>query len=595
MSIRTITSPEGAQYLKDIPELTTLPKNCLFDKALTGCGGTYLALTDPEPYVIAVPTKALVKDKVTSKTYKDYHIEGISEDYPIGKRDFTFSNKIIVTYKSLPRLSERIATGSYNLLVDEVHMLAAMSGYAPEELLWIMKNFTKFKSYCFMSATIPRREFLPEEIRSLPLVKVLWRDASQVSFDCYTAKNIQNSLLAIMLEHHREQREGVPYFFYNSVAGICTLISKWQSSGLKGTFNVICANTSENVKKLRKVKQCLGSPNKKADFHFITATAFEGVDFFDPEGRTYIISDKSYVSTKYSIETTIPQIVGRIRDSRFSTQVTVVFNTHDDIDARSPREFAQFLEKREAQTQKALERYNRLKEDIFTDDSELMTLKGILRELLKSPHALVKGCAKSVEDFLDTVEPEEDQYPDIEFYPYARIAALQTYDLFNEQRYVKAEQTLEGEPQPLSRVSQKAPVLSPEDSPLFGVKVTSLKEICEIYDEDPARCFNEHYEWFLVFEELGTDVCKSYKYDKNKVKSLYDRAIQEKSPDLQAAVTRFFKVGSTYSAKDIKQTLRNMGLENAKGTSLAKWFHTKRVNSNGVMSYRILGRVTDNL
>ena len=55
-----IESNDGFLHLSD------LPYNCIFNKVVTGCGGTTIALTNQENYVIAVPTKELVVNKVGS-------------------------------------------------------------------------------------------------------------------------------------------------------------------------------------------------------------------------------------------------------------------------------------------------------------------------------------------------------------------------------------------------------------------------------------------------------------------------------------------------------------------------------------------------
>ena len=52
-----ITSDNG--YLN----LTDLPSNCIFNKVITGCGGTTVVLFNNENYVIAVPTTELIINK----------------------------------------------------------------------------------------------------------------------------------------------------------------------------------------------------------------------------------------------------------------------------------------------------------------------------------------------------------------------------------------------------------------------------------------------------------------------------------------------------------------------------------------------------
>lgn len=43
--------------------LPDLPHNCIFNKVITGCGATTIALFNNEPYVISVPTTELITNK----------------------------------------------------------------------------------------------------------------------------------------------------------------------------------------------------------------------------------------------------------------------------------------------------------------------------------------------------------------------------------------------------------------------------------------------------------------------------------------------------------------------------------------------------
>lgn len=43
--------------------LPDLPHNCIFNKVITGCGATTVALFNDENYIIAVPTTELITNK----------------------------------------------------------------------------------------------------------------------------------------------------------------------------------------------------------------------------------------------------------------------------------------------------------------------------------------------------------------------------------------------------------------------------------------------------------------------------------------------------------------------------------------------------
>lgn len=587
---RLIQAPPEAKYLSEFLPNGELPRNCLFDKVLTGCGGTYLALTSPEPYIIAVPTRALVWDKVTSKSYKDFHIAGVSEDFPIGKRNLNLCNKIIVTYKSLPRVAEQLTLSSYNLLIDEAHMLVSMNGYAREELSWILNNFKNFKSYCFMSATIPRKENLLEALKEVDKVRIAWEDVYQTDFRCLLATSIEEAVLSVMLDHMRKKVPGTPYFFYNSVAGICKVIEEWRThpETKKTTVNVICANTPKNRSKLESIGLQVGCPNTKADFHFVTATAFEDVDFFDPDGVTYVISDKNYTSTKYSIDTTIPQIVGRLRGSKYNASVTVIYNRHALQNAMSPREFADKLDKDELEAKTLVKDYEvslaRYKEQGVGSSS----LKALLASILKNPFIIVKGRSFDFEDMIADATYHGRAFPEVEFYPHARIWFQQSYDLFTENHYVMAKPLDDSHPRPLNSKAEEMKAMDEADAKMFQFKIAGLKSICKLYEDNLEECLQKYPEWSDIIHRVGLDVCKTLKYSKSRIRA-YDQGLSlQQSEEIERKVKKSFQVGQIYLASDIKKTFDKLGFEKPKGTTLSRWFHIKKTTKNGSVAYKVL-------
>ena len=57
MKLLPIISNDGFLHIED------LPHNCIFNKVVTGCGGTTVVLRNSEDYVIAVPTTELIINK----------------------------------------------------------------------------------------------------------------------------------------------------------------------------------------------------------------------------------------------------------------------------------------------------------------------------------------------------------------------------------------------------------------------------------------------------------------------------------------------------------------------------------------------------
>ena len=61
MNKTIIQAASKYRYISEF--LDDLPANAYIDKQVTGCGGTTLVLTNKEPYVVAVHSKAMVYNK----------------------------------------------------------------------------------------------------------------------------------------------------------------------------------------------------------------------------------------------------------------------------------------------------------------------------------------------------------------------------------------------------------------------------------------------------------------------------------------------------------------------------------------------------
>ena len=101
-----------------------LPHDCIFNKVRTGCGGTTIALTNDENYVIAVPTTELIINKLNSTE----NLFGLYGNFTLALKDGLINytkqseiKKIMCTYDKIPLLLEHVNGKDYRLLVDEYH------------------------------------------------------------------------------------------------------------------------------------------------------------------------------------------------------------------------------------------------------------------------------------------------------------------------------------------------------------------------------------------------------------------------------------------------------------------------------------------
>lgn len=121
------------------------------------------------------------------------------------------------------------------------------------------------------------------------------------------------------------------HFFVNSVEFIADSISK---AGLNPEqVRIVCSNNvnpgrgkKSNQKKLGDNFKIAATTDQVKLVNFYTSTCFEGSDIYDKDGRTYIVSDICKSHTLLDISTLVIQICGRIRDSRYKTEVCHIFS-----------------------------------------------------------------------------------------------------------------------------------------------------------------------------------------------------------------------------------------------------------------------------
>jgi hypothetical protein len=323
MKTLKIKAQSGAKYLGDIIEFESgLPKNCLFDKGRTGCGGTTIALEDGKPYVIAAPFVQLIKNKDAQMKLKDMHIcpvfEGVTvQDIRAYILLTTSSNrvpKIMTTYDGIEKVLEAIENPKdFNLLVDEYHLLLGQYNLRKSAISKLLDVYSRFGSYCFMTATPMTAEYTMSALANVPRLEVEWEDIELrkvVSIMC--PKGVAPVIYELVNSFINGEKEGNAYLFVNSVAFMKDVI---EACGL--TFENCNLVYSENNKTILPIER--GSLETPKKINMLTSTAFEGCDVYDTEGRTFVVSDPSKVNSLLDISTTFSQISGRIRDAKDKT------------------------------------------------------------------------------------------------------------------------------------------------------------------------------------------------------------------------------------------------------------------------------------
>lgn len=313
-----------SKFLSD--ELTKIPSRCLFNKGITGCGGTTLEIESKRNSIILVPNINLVLNKCA--VYPN--LIGVYGD--VSEAELTTAiqkkvryRKIMGTYDSLPKILNVLGEDAFDyfLLIDEYHILFNSYSFRYKPIKFILDNYPKFKDFCFMTAT-PLEDFnILEEIKDLPQISLTWPQAVKMKITVrntyFTTKEVMKEIKKCLASDYNL------HIFINSINTIRFLAKEMGDSN----FRTICSKEAEN-KDVRsggilKVSS-INSPVCKVNFY--TATAFEGVDIYDPVGKTIIISDTHISQTLVDISTLMIQICGRLRDSEYKDEVLFICNTN---------------------------------------------------------------------------------------------------------------------------------------------------------------------------------------------------------------------------------------------------------------------------
>jgi hypothetical protein len=112
-------------------------------------------------------------------------------------------------------------------------------------------------------------------------------------------------------------------FYFNSVSDIIRCVNKNKLTP-ENTI-IVCANTEDNRKKLRKIKFNFGKIPLKGEKHpmfmFCTSSVYMGVDFYSTCASSFVFADPNLKCLALDISMDLPQIVGRQRNkSRTNTQ-----------------------------------------------------------------------------------------------------------------------------------------------------------------------------------------------------------------------------------------------------------------------------------
>ena len=565
------------KYLSDL--INELPTNCLFDKGKVGCGGTSLAIECNKPYVICVPFVSLVENKLAQYP-NERRKEAILGVYAgINKTDIkkyiesVECPKIVITYDSLYKVMDIINPKEYNLLIDEYHLLFNQYSFRREAIQSVLKCYNKFKTYTFMTATPLEEEFILDELKDIRLIKQDWDDVINVKVQAVKCENVEASTIKLIDGFLNGQVEGNAYIFVNSVDFIKNIIKK-----AKLTSNNTRVIYSKNNKTKLSIPNStvLDEPKK---INLLTSTVFEGSDIYDENGRIIIVSDPSKANTLLDISTSIQQIAGRIRNSKYINWITHIYSTTRYSDL-SYEEFKKLNLKNIEETKIAVEAYNKLPD----------IAKKKLREFTADAYIKL--------DWDDVFEFDPNMAK-IDMFNYKVSRGL-----YSARANLSKEYINKGFDKVVDQSDNSIKIDLNKTSYTFKDIIKEVREEYETTYKLTTPILNDaliKYPWLLdAINKLGFEKMATLNYRVSKIKDellkVSDKTINNK---ISIKLNKDISLGMWYSNKEIKNMLINAfkiaNINNIpKATDINKFYEVKRSNrridGKQVDGYIILGK-----
>lgn len=632
MNIRTINVPRGIEYISDIAEIKTeynndLPHNAVISKQLTGTGGTSIALTNDQPYIIAVHLVAMIKCKVDqTDRYPDVLgiYEGVTAE-DIRAYVARGGKKILTTYDAIPKIKEALGSGTkdFRLLVDEFHKLISYLGnFKPRVAIKLLDSSDDFKSISYLTATPTDYRYLPKPMKELDIVELDWEGKSKPDLKhVYIKEGMVERVLSTILDIYDNTDEEI-YVFYNSKVGVASILKKLFKCKKDLTFddiNLMFANNDSNTayfkkhlsSKLRYGIAPDGINNKR--LNFISSMGFEGIDFYPNQvtganPTTLVVSDPDSKSMRYDINVDLVQILGRFRknkltERRVENKIVYFWNTQKSDYFLDEDEFL-------AKTLKA-------KED-SVQHLEAMKDNDMTRQLTVT--------ALRTKDFdhliLDSNQPM--------LHPYGVEAQMSAYKTMHSDSSILnnidvCEDTINEDSTVITKLSNLNPELStyivpvlPSDYtkalgrvPSVTKLVSEYENLIEDYDENKENdtlreeCVKS-IENFLISNPLFNEwlnagitpaMMKTSRLNRTLIseKAIQTRTLMCNTSEIKAQMK--LKIGEVYTRDELlKKVLRvykDLGLpvDKAKPTDIKKWYkiksHTVRTSSGVMSAYKI--------
>ena len=323
--MKTIELNYDAEYASEV--MDTIPAGYI-NKTVCGCGLTTVAIENKEDSIIAVPNIELANNKaaqypnnrcdfkllsvwgeVTKEDVDEYVTECMLKNQPV---------KILVTYDGLHKVEHLLDV--CRLIIDESDQILSLTKNAQrrEAIFHLLEVAESLKtSVSFLSATPIDLKYMPQWISEIDQVTMNWSNTIKakpiLAERTYPYKALKEEFIKPLQRNGyidvAGKRVKKVIVFVNSLSTIASIIKETRLN--VNDCAVICGDSIKNDIKLDKIKRFVtGTPPK---YLFVTSSGFSGIDIYDDESMTIVVSNTAKAFTMVDMMTDLKQAISRNR------------------------------------------------------------------------------------------------------------------------------------------------------------------------------------------------------------------------------------------------------------------------------------------
>ena len=603
---RVVEIPKGNVRLTDSGVgWNDLPSRTYLNKQTTGCGATYLSITNDIDYVIAVPYIRLIENKLEKHSdiiipvYGDIKNQTIDGLYKKAKAK-GLPIKLMVTYEGIPRLFsfDWFNPKDFKLLVDEAHDLCNFGLFRRGAVNYILDNYKLFKDYVFVTATPNKEQFIPKKLAGIEFMSLNWADAKKTNISVQkVTKNGNDYIVETCRQYLDGEIDGSAHIFYNSVKEIISVVKSIMAlpNYKKDSIKIVCSDSDFNKRNINKVDSGLFhkslSPTKIINFY--TSCVFEGCDIEDEFGRTYIVVNSNRTSSKVCMTTLVPQICGRVRNSVYINDVKMLVCGNIDCLDYTRDEWLSVVVDNLLKAKSAVDTYNHAK--------HLPNNQKILNTLRNSA---------TIDPYLILTDDK-----DIIINQCAMQSEMQRYDIIHAQYYTISQSTVAVEDNVESLY--KTNIVDDAFQPLGGVYKSVVNKIGDykVMMKQYIKAINENDQDTIDFIDLHVPICKRHlsvlsqdrvhtlRYRKKDIEIEYDYLVRKQGDFYKILNKMNLKSGDYITGADfvirLTDVYRKLGIDTKVTTRMIHQYYNVKdkflvIDGKNTRGYKITSTVGEN-